>query len=397
MLAKTFLSLVIISFLKATNSNDATNLDLTEAIDSNTPNYESNVDLSANLTVNEGRISKILVFGGNGLIGHATVARLLRLPIRPSITLVNRGNWYWDSGTEIKPFVHAVFSCDRAQPLEECLSFVDHMSSSSIYYDFVIDFSVIEPETIQDTLGFLKNIYVGLYIYISSDSVYEVIIKETSERPTAESDAIRPKDEQVSKRLIEKDTYGDAKLGCEETLARHRASGGPPFIAIRIPDVIGPRDNTYRFWMTHIMLNLHTFLMKPLIIPGSDHKMSFVYSEDIASFIYEIVNAPDVSFAFDQAFNLAWPQSFSFEDLYTSIASHLPIGKPFKLDVKPDWDRDLHFYPSVTQGPIDISKAMTYFRWQPTEWSKAIGTSVEFYKHIGWDIRKIGLVPGKLS
>ena len=45
----------------------------------------------------------ILVFGGNGFIGAATVTRLLNAG--HSVTLVNRGNWYWDSETLIKPFV----------------------------------------------------------------------------------------------------------------------------------------------------------------------------------------------------------------------------------------------------------------------------------------------------
>lgn len=48
--------------------------------------------------------STILVFGGNGFIGAATVTRLL--DAGHSVTLVNRGNWYWDSDMLIKPFVH---------------------------------------------------------------------------------------------------------------------------------------------------------------------------------------------------------------------------------------------------------------------------------------------------
>ena len=32
-----------------------------------------------------------------------------------------------------------------------------------------------------------------------------------------------------------------------EVLARHRADGsGPPYISLRLPDVVGPRDSTYR-------------------------------------------------------------------------------------------------------------------------------------------------------
>ena len=61
--------------------------------------------------------------------------------------------------------------------------------------------------------------------------------------------------------------------GCEESLTRFRSAGGPPFVSLRLPDVLGTRDNTNRFWMTHILLNLHTFLTKPLPIPHDDFKV----------------------------------------------------------------------------------------------------------------------------
>ena len=62
--------------------------------------------------------------------------------------------------------------------------------------------------------------------------------------------------------------------GCEESLSRFRSAGGPPYVSLRLPDVLGTRDNTNRFWMTHILLNLHTFLTKPLPIPHDDFKVS---------------------------------------------------------------------------------------------------------------------------
>ena len=57
---------------------------------------------------------KILVFGGNGFIESETVRRLRFSTEEISlITIVNRGNWYFDSEERIKPYVSAHFKCNR--------------------------------------------------------------------------------------------------------------------------------------------------------------------------------------------------------------------------------------------------------------------------------------------
>jgi len=58
--------------------------------------------------------------------------------------------------------------------------------------------------------------------------------------------------------------------------------------------------------------------------------MSFVYVEDVASLIFNIANENQIS-AYDEAFNVAWAETFCLKDLYTAIASFLPIGKPFSI------------------------------------------------------------------
>ena len=58
----------------------------------------------------------------------------------------------------------------------------------------------------------------GVYIYISSDAVYEVSKPKTSDRPSVEEDAVRPEDREHRRTLINADRYGDAKLSGEEAL-----------------------------------------------------------------------------------------------------------------------------------------------------------------------------------
>jgi nucleoside-diphosphate-sugar epimerase len=62
-------------------------------------------------------IRRVLVFGGNGFIGAETVELLVQLG--DDVTIVNRGNWYWDSKLRIAPRVD-VISCDRKNGVKSC-------------------------------------------------------------------------------------------------------------------------------------------------------------------------------------------------------------------------------------------------------------------------------------
>ena len=54
---------------------------------------------------------RILSFGGNGMIGSETLHRLLQKK-NYNITMVHRGNWFYDSKLRIQPFVTPII-CDR--------------------------------------------------------------------------------------------------------------------------------------------------------------------------------------------------------------------------------------------------------------------------------------------
>ena len=111
----------------------------------------------------------------------------------------------------------------------------------------VLDFSGYEPKWVHDNCQVLKG-KVGVYIYISTDSVYEVSIDKPTKRPSLETDAVRPKDENEVGLLKKKDPYGHYKLSCEEALAHYQQhKQGFPWVSLRLADVIGPRDTTNRW------------------------------------------------------------------------------------------------------------------------------------------------------
>ena len=66
------------------------------------------------------------MFGGNGFLGASSVERLLERG--HDVTIVNRGNWYWDAETRIFPRVQAV-SCDRNNGVHSCADLVSLIDS----------------------------------------------------------------------------------------------------------------------------------------------------------------------------------------------------------------------------------------------------------------------------
>ena len=56
------------------------------------------------------------------------------------------------------------------------------------------------------------------YIYISTDSVYEVCKEPSHDGPTLEEDAVRPEDPNTRDAYSQRDLDGSAKLDCKDYL-----------------------------------------------------------------------------------------------------------------------------------------------------------------------------------
>ena len=73
--------------------------------------------------------------------------------------------------------------CDNCSinALKHCPDVVEEIDSIN-GYDIVLDFSAYQPKWIHDAIDILKNKTIGVYIYISSDAVYEVSKPKSSDR-----------------------------------------------------------------------------------------------------------------------------------------------------------------------------------------------------------------------
>ena len=251
--------------------------------------------------VTAGRRARILVIGGTQFIGRATVQALLAQG--HSVTLLNRGK-------TANPFdgqVERVVLCDRREQPEVLRATLQHEDGG---WDAVVDFLAFEPKDVQPLIEISRE-YVRAYILISTDSVYMAVdpnrficaapgrLGEASDAG-GQADAARAKE----------DEYGADKLATELALSKSAL----PVLALRLPDVIGPNENTGR--MEKLLLKLlkgrrigtrlgfeadHSEL-PPGATLGTQLPLSVVSAEDVATAVCAAVQSRD-----SWAVNGAWP------------------------------------------------------------------------------------------
>lgn len=311
------------------------------------------------------------MFGGNGLLGASTVEKLLVGGFH--VTTINRGNWYWDSGIKIKPRVHHV-TCDRLLSLKSCKE-IAALSKSK--FDVAVDFSGYHRFQIQEVFDIWQD-RIGLYIYISSDSVFEVCNK-SHDGYSRETDAVRPNNVLIREEYAKKDSYGHRKLLCEEELQFQNMKWGVPFVSLRLPDVIGPRDNTYRWWIYQLMIRLYPHLNSDIKLPRSfcEKPLSLVHSDDVAEVIFDLCSQNPEKFAHGKAYNLAFKENPSLFELLDLMKSELEMPDvPVTCGEEPG----VHLYPSVTLGPVNTSLAERELSWNPTPLTETVKELIIFYE-----------------
>jgi nucleoside-diphosphate-sugar epimerase len=76
------------------------------------------------------------------------------------------------------------------------------------------------------------------------------------------------------------------KLKCEIYLQRRKHV---PYINLRLPDVLGPYDNTNRYWCLLEWIKQSNKHPVEVNLKDQTSKLSFVYSKDIAVLIYNLI------------------------------------------------------------------------------------------------------------
>ena len=264
----------------------------------------------------------------------------------PSLALitVNRGNEYW--GVSGNPTIVA----DRNEREVYRTKILEILPQHR--WKVVVDFCAFRRADIGESLPSELWRVVEKYILISSDSVYECIDFDRLEITCVDESA----SSHIAHSLRKRDRYGYRKFGCENILCELT----PRALVLRLPDVLGEFDDTFRFWK--------------LCLSGgrggdSTIPLAFVYSSDVVGFMLQmldrVVDKPTV-------LNLLCSQQPSYHEFSKMVRSMFPSSSP----------ETCAFFPSVEYRkiPLDGALAMSEFGFAPTPLLQVVRLTAEWVK-----------------
>ena len=268
---------------------------------------------------------------------------------------VNRGKTYWN--TESNPAVRADRFRDRSTYREAVRNLV---LSSKHRWLGVVDFCAYEVEDIRDSLP--REIFdiMPIYVFISTDSVYEVFdeigaqVRVDETITSDESAAVTPS----------RDEYGWNKLLCEKYLYENKGEYCRP-IFLRLPDVLGTYDDTLRLWALWLWIESGF----PMKLENPKQIVSFCAAEDVAVVIVKCLTIPEVP---SGPFNIACDEDqWTMTEFVKEMGCGLGIGR----------GRFMRLLPSVDHrnAPLDCSKARKYLEFKPTPLREVIEKCIEWF------------------
>ncbi|EAR95790.2 NAD-dependent epimerase/dehydratase (macronuclear) [Tetrahymena thermophila SB210] len=322
----------------------------------------------------------ILVLGGSTFMGLQLLQNLCSSENEDyEVYYINRGKKYWNNQVKNIKNAHHIFGNRKEK--QEYRKLIEYESKKlgidgKKKWTAVFDFCGFKYSEVKSAYEALKG-KCELYLFISTDSIYDVCDKSVRKegQPIKEEMACRPKTLTKQAEYKKDDDYAHHKLKCEEFLYNYVEKEELPFVILRLPDVIGPFDDTGRFWayMKWITeFNKNTLYMDD---EANNLKMSFVYSQDVADICLKLINMPKDNIL-HKSYNIACEEVITLKQMIEQIAKIMDI----KLVNIKNTDNASKFYPSVDCGPIDITLAKQMLGWNPTPLEEVLEKTVTFFK-----------------
>lgn len=336
----------------------------------------------------------ILILGGTQFMGKALVEALVDSCPGQPVFIVNRGSRYWGDELKRKNMPDLTFvRADRQNPEQYSQSIQEASLLAKVdrenKWRLVIDFCGFEPDDLKPVLESIEG-RTCLYIFISTDSLYDVCVPDIREGMVRETDSVRPADEDTRNKFSSMDEYGNLKLACEEYLRDWTARPGIslPFVCLRLPDVLGPWDGENRFWKYVLWVQCMHSLPIHMQDRSKTHRLSFVYSFDIVelilSFNAQLSADPTreslISKVDKQSFHLAVEETPTLYELLECIASCLHIDAGLQtIDTDKLPDLGVFYLPTTFCGPLSLEKSKRLLDWKPTSFRTVIEQTCKFF------------------
>merc|ERR1712166_1153874 len=309
---------------------------------------------------------RVLVIGGSGFMGRATV-QLLQAEGH-QLTVLNRGVTKpegYEGVTQIK--------CDR---MGDRASFKRILREGKPW-DVVIDFIGMHPELTKDVLDELHPNGLRHFIHISTISAYEPNLdgsgsmgagRDPSVPHVVEEDMFNQRaDDALRLKRIKARPYGGNKWQVELFL---KSQANFPFTSIRIPECIGPRSDT-RHWFYQVWAQSG----EPVWLHPQAGRQVFrlQYGNDTARAISSIIKAGPATYG--EAFNIAQDEVITMSDYVNAIFA--AVGQTGSIEFKKD--APMVGIPSALFGALDTTKAARMLGWKATPMSEFMQRTVDWW------------------
>ena len=205
---------------------------------------------------------KVLVLGGSYFVGRKMVEFLAEHGY--AVTVLNRGT---------RPLsVEGVqqICCDRndGEGMKAALA--------EKKFDYVIDVSWQDVSWVEKLCAALPFETVKKFVFISSSAVYDV---EYLQIPFAENDALAENKYWTF--------YGKGKIDAENYYADFLKDKQTELVVVRPPYIYGE----YNYAQRESLIFRQLLEERPVVIPKSDPKLQFIYTEDLAAIVECLLKA----------------------------------------------------------------------------------------------------------
>eukprot|EP00435_Cladocopium_sp_Y103_P062257 s637_g23.t2 len=344
----------------------------------------------------------VLVLGGTKFMGKAFVGEMLG---KARICVVNRGKTYWAAD----PFADQVarVRADRDDGAEFAQRVAEATRRLGGEWDCVVDFSGFSGHDVEAALKGLGGAF-QLYVYISSDSIYEVSswayekwkprrsAHGSYETSVCEHSGARPENQEQQDFLNNSDSYGHEKLQGEERLVQGLPAGRRCLV-LRLPDVIGPFDSTHRLWAYWHWLRagevgapppqIQSYKRKRKMFDSEgleisqaagDCQLAVVYSSDVAKFLARFILQPPNDKSME-VINLCCDEQLQLSEFLERL--FLAAGGDRKRPrLAPDKNPKLYL-PSVDRPwPLSCERAKKEYGFQATPLDDVLAACVDFFE-----------------
>ena len=301
--------------------------------------------------------NRVLVLGGTQFIGVHIVRELLAQGYE--VALLNRGVTPspFEGDLRVRT-IHADRFEDRDAVTE---------AIASEEWSGVVDttcFDVVDATTVVDAIAGLKT--RPRCVYISTDSVFAAC-ERVDKKALVEADAVRATSRQAIAELKRRDSYqygyGSAKLDAEEVYATVDS------VSLRLPDVIGPRDNLGGFLdLVDAVSRGRVGCAVKHVADGKSHFGSIAYAPDVGRAVVAALTASNPP----KVLHIACAEPVSVSELAVLVAGE----REYALDAA----RKAPILTVDVGGPLCVDAALSALDWRPTPLADAIRETVAWYE-----------------